>query len=140
MASPNTDVAEKMTLMKKRFENLTARGKEAEEQREKTDQDMNKTQQEREELERRLKEHEERRGLEGQRGMQQHTIHSTPVGAYNRPPKFPSSATKVSHWQHRMTLFLGGQGLGYTIRHSPCLLYTSPSPRDLSTSRMPSSA
>ena len=26
------------------------------------------------------------------------------------------------------------------IHHSPCLLYTSPSPRDLSTSRMPSSA
>ena len=25
-------------------------------------------------------------------------------------------------------------------RNSPCLLYTSPSPRDLSTSRMPSSA
>ena len=25
-------------------------------------------------------------------------------------------------------------------RHDPCLLYTSPSPRDLSTSRMPSSA
>ena len=25
-------------------------------------------------------------------------------------------------------------------RHSSCLLYTSPSPRDLSTSRMPSSA
>ena len=24
--------------------------------------------------------------------------------------------------------------------HQPCLLYTSPSPRDLSTSRMPSSA
>ena len=27
-----------------------------------------------------------------------------------------------------------------TMRHSCCLLYTSPSPRDLSTSRMPSSA
>ena len=26
------------------------------------------------------------------------------------------------------------------MRHYPCLLYTSPSPRDLSTSRMPSSA
>ena len=26
------------------------------------------------------------------------------------------------------------------ISHNPCLLYTSPSPRDLSTSRMPSSA
>ena len=28
----------------------------------------------------------------------------------------------------------------YAGRPSPCLLYTSPSPRDLSTSRMPSSA
>ena len=27
-----------------------------------------------------------------------------------------------------------------TYRQRPCLLYTSPSPRDLSTSRMPSSA
>ena len=33
-------------------------------------------------------------------------------------------------------------GLGYeqAYRESICLLYTSPSPRDLSTSRMPSSA
>ena len=105
MESPNTDIAEKMRLMEKRIESLTVRVKEAEEQREKTGQKMNKTQQEREELERRLEDHEERRGLGGQRGMQQHTIHSTPVGAYNRPAKFPSSATKVSHWQHRMTPF-----------------------------------
>ena len=37
---------------------------------------------------------------------------------------------------------LGGGGLpnGDTLAPPPCLLYTSPSPRDLSTSRMPSSA
>ena len=29
---------------------------------------------------------------------------------------------------------------GYQDQHMSCLLYTSPSPRDLSTSRMPSSA
>ena len=29
---------------------------------------------------------------------------------------------------------------GKITLHNPCLLYTSPSPRDLSTSRMPSSA
>ena len=29
---------------------------------------------------------------------------------------------------------------GYKYKYYPCLLYTSPSPRDLSTSRMPSSA
>ena len=37
MASPNTDIAEKMRLMEKRVENLTVRVKEAEEQRDKTD-------------------------------------------------------------------------------------------------------
>ena len=31
-------------------------------------------------------------------------------------------------------------GRGDTDLDTPCLLYTSPSPRDLSTSRMPSSA
>ena len=36
----------------------------------------------------------------------------------------------IGHWQHAVFL---GNGDG-------CLLYTSPSPRDLSTSRMPSSA
>ena len=30
--------------------------------------------------------------------------------------------------------------VGCTYQHRDCLLYTSPSPRDLSTSRMPSSA
>jgi len=35
-------------------------------------------------------------------------------------------------------LFLALGGLGTTVCY--CLLYTSPSPRDLSTSRMPSSA
>ena len=37
--------------------------------------------------------------------------------------------------------FLKGQGQGWiTAEYGICLLYTSPSPRDLSTSRMPSSA
>ena len=34
----------------------------------------------------------------------------------------------------------GRVGMVQKIHHAPCLLYTSPSPRDLSTSRMPSSA
>ena len=38
------------------------------------------------------------------------------------------------------TLFHGPPGLGKTTLAHICLLYTSPSPRDLSTSRMPSSA
>ena len=33
-----------------------------------------------------------------------------------------------------------GKVLGYDIRHQGCLLYTSPSPRDRTRSRMPSSA
>ena len=37
-------------------------------------------------------------------------------------------------------LFAGIATLFQTIGVGPCLLYTSPSPRDLSTSRMPSSA
>ena len=32
------------------------------------------------------------------------------------------------------------KGSGVTVENYNCLLYTSPSPRDLSTSRMPSSA
>ena len=35
---------------------------------------------------------------------------------------------------------LGFFGVSSQSPYSPCLLYTSPSPRDLSTSRMPSSA
>ena len=35
---------------------------------------------------------------------------------------------------------LKSEGYSVKIVYSPCLLYTSPSPRDLSTSRMPSSA
>ena len=34
----------------------------------------------------------------------------------------------------------GAQDVDAFLRQPPCLLYTSPSPRDLSTSRMPSSA
>ena len=55
MASSNTDVAEKFRQMEKRIENLTGRVKEAEEQRDKTDREMNNIQQEREVLGRRSK-------------------------------------------------------------------------------------
>ena len=36
-------------------------------------------------------------------------------------------------------IIIGGR-LGYVLFYNPCLLYTSPSPRDALTSRMPSSA
>ena len=37
-------------------------------------------------------------------------------------------------------LKVGSGGTGFVVTTDSCLLYTSPSPRDLSTSRMPSSA
>ena len=39
-----------------------------------------------------------------------------------------------------MRVFVGEPGYEYKENFRTCLLYTSPSPRDLSTSRMPSSA
>ena len=47
------------------------------------------------------------------------------------------------HYTHGLDLLLGSEqviGIGTTADPAACLLYTSPSPRDLSTSRMPSSA
>ena len=46
---------------------------------------------------------------------------------------------------HEKLVIIGAGSAGYTAaiyaaRANICLLYTSPSPRDLSTSRMPSSA
>ena len=116
MASPNTDVAETFRQMEKRIENLTVRVKEAEDQRDRSEREMNNIQEEREVLERRLKEQDKRR--ESQRGTQQRVIHSTSLGIHSRPPKLPSLASKVSSWEKRMSLFLQTQGLGYTIRHS----------------------
>ena len=44
---------------------------------------------------------------------------STPTAfIYSRPPKFPSLASKVSHWEQHMSHFIQAQGLGYTIRHN----------------------
>ena len=39
-----------------------------------------------------------------------------------------------------IVVLLGSNGTGKSTLNNTCLLYTSPSPRDLSTSRMPSSA
>ena len=43
------------------------------------------------------------------------------------------------YWCGALGLACMGKRVNFSMRHS-CLLYTSPSPRDLSTSRMPSSA
>ena len=53
---------------------------------------------------------------------------------FNMGMVFPVS---THNYELRYWLAAGGLHPGY---YSPCLLYTSPSPRDLSTSRMPSSA
>ena len=52
---------------------------------------------------------------------------------------------KSAQFRNVLSLGMGGSALGPQLIHSAlgpedCLLYTSPSPRDLSTSRMPSSA
>ena len=41
---------------------------------------------------------------------------------------------------NRFAAVVSGIGVTAVVQSSTCLLYTSPSPRDLSTSRMPSSA
>ena len=54
------------------------------------------------------------------------------------PPEdisFPRTASNVEKYKAHSTIYAKG-----TPIHIRCLLYTSPSPRDLSTSRMPSSA
>ena len=43
------------------------------------------------------------------------------------------SANQIGIWERAFSMIRD-------IEHNDCLLYTSPSPRDLSTSRMPSSA
>ena len=50
--------------------------------------------------------------------------------------KFNYASDKFLYWNERREIWDGALGKAMQI----CLLYTSPSPRDLSTSRMPSSA
>ena len=52
------------------------------------------------------------------------------------------SCNRSEEDRQRITLALSTQTNPFFVelRHGACLLYTSPSPRDLSTSRMPSSA
>ena len=62
---------------------------------------------------------------------------ATPVFDGAREPDIVNMLEKAGlHSSGQMTLFDGRTGEQFTR----CLLYTSPSPRDLSTSRMPSSA
>ena len=66
---------------------------------------------------------------------------STPLGS-------PLIGWVADAWGPRIAIAVGGMSAvltalvaaAWSYRHWNCLLYTSPSPRDLSTSRMPSSA
>ena len=54
---------------------------------------------------------------------------------------FPEVLQTRGEYQVKPPLpFVPGSEVAGPVRSAPCLLYTSPSPRDLSTSRMPSSA
>ena len=46
----------------------------------------------------------------------------------------------MNRYKKRRDLMRKGKDIHKIYMYTPCLLYTSPSPRDLSTSRMPSSA
>ena len=52
-----------------------------------------------------------------------------------KPPEYAKPSSLIGWIDNREYLSLNGQW-----KYIVCLLYTSPSPRDLSTSRMPSSA
>ena len=57
-------------------------------------------------------------------------------GAFIEQSVMMPNGQNTVHLRYRLT----GSVPSVTLRLKPCLLYTSPSPRDLSTSRMPSSA
>jgi len=56
-------------------------------------------------------------------------------------PRYAEAHFKLAQTQLKLKSWTGAfTELRRTVELQPCLLYTSPSPRDLSTSRMPSSA
>ena len=57
----------------------------------------------------------------------------------DQEPDDPSPITRLANFEPLTTENIIGSGAFATV-YKVCLLYTSPSPRDLSTSRMPSSA
>ena len=72
-------------------------------------------------------------------------IDAAPEGQWS-PVQIVWHLSKVQHWAHsQLTAGAAALPAMSTVPPGPapasiCLLYTSPSPRDLSTSRMPSSA
>ena len=76
-------------------------------------------------------------------------LHSKPELAFEERETAEFIARQLSAWGLSVKTGIAGTGVvgtlsrgssGRTIGIRACLLYTSPSPRDLSTSRMPSAA
>ena len=65
---------------------------------------------------------------------------ATKLASFNLSDHVPDSI--LSKWKVSQRVLHGGmqEGVDLITLDNGCLLYTSPSPRDLSTSRMPSSA
>ena len=59
---------------------------------------------------------------------------------FENPPPKPTPPPRIPPREREVPLNMGPSGKENIEENKNCLLYTSPSPRDLSTSRMPSSA
>ena len=63
-----------------------------------------------------------------------------PVALLEKFPATENAANTVSHARKAIHKILKGNDDRLLVVIGPCLLYTSPSPRDMRRSRMPSSA
>ena len=100
----STTESMEMKRLKEQMEGLVLKVKQVEEERDRKDREMEDIRGEQEMLQRRLRDQEHQHAA--QRGMQQHNFQSSPQGISSWPPKFPLSATKVSSWVKRISLFL----------------------------------
>ena len=71
-------------------------------------------------------------------GVSEHILRYGPLASYLTERGF--AVAGHDHLGHGTSVAAGAPRLYFGPKGSCCLLYTSPSPRDLSTSRMPSSA
>ena len=78
--------------------------------------------------------------LAASQGKQCTSIAIGSAEGFNLAEKAISSASKSGRWVLLKNVHLAPQWLVTLEKSYPCLLYTSPSPRDRTRSRMPSSA